>query len=1500
VTDIPLVDGAAQLVPVDPDDPQSDGTSVDTMGVGVAADDLGGAFAVAGPYLIRNASGGGRTGASAATANTPPPVGSTGSVGTATAGPALQSIVGISGGGSASIIPGSAETADFGDGAMAPARLTAGAVPSRSTPEAAGATLGSGDANIAAVVDGPFIQLGPAPSTGPTNIVQSADNPPGGTVTGAVQAIVVNPASSSTIWIATPNGGIWVTHNGGASWTPLTDKQASLSIASLTLDPTDTTNNTLIAGIGQTSNGGIGPNIIRGGQETGLLYSTNGGTTWTSLGSGTLAGQSVDGVAARGQVILAATFNQENPASTVGGLYRSTNGGAVFSQITFIGGLVTPVTSLVGDPTNTSKLYAAITSPSASTFASTGVYVSSDTGATWTQIFGAAQSNGVISGANQTFARVAADGTEIAIGVVDVSTDMLAGLYLSTNSGSTWTSLAVPATGAQAANNFAIALDPTTQGVVYVTGMSISLSPFTVAAFRVTTAGATSITDANTGNNSSVHADSRAIAFDATGRLILGTDGGIYVRNSPTTSTGDWTSLIGSNLSLKETYSVAFDGNGDRLLIAGQDTGVAFETSPGGQAFTAVDGGDGINAAVNDQIAGSSNSALYESSQGFGHLSRFIVDPNGNVLGSASVNFNTALNPENATITVPPGSTVAAGDVLNLIVNNASLPGGSVTVSYTAQGGDTTTTLATNLAAAVNANSTLSAAGIAAISETNVVTLGWPATIGAITFGRSISGSEKINFSVASQFSAPFILNKIDPSFIVVGTSDVYVTQDTTLSNTTETSDTLNATDIGSVRANVSAISYGTQDNTQAVLAGGTGASRLWLSTAVTPAPGTLTAVAAYAGAAPVSVAFDLRTQQRFYVADLTNLFGTQNEGAAFTTLTSNLTALNIINPTSLDFISNNGVNDLLVGGLDSVANAPSPIAIADSDASGNLTNWRAFGTGLPNTYVSALNYDSKSDTLAVGLYGRGGWVMYDVTSNFSTASVLQFGLANNNSNPDASLLTGSRPLVKDGTGTLTITGTATYTGGSTINGGIIQIGSGAIAGSITGTGTVTFHTPQGALGLSNDTGFSNTLSGFTVGAVGTITDFVDIEGHTVTVSSVTGQGTTNATINLSDGVVLHLANLSATNWSPETASDGTTGTEVFVAVACYCRGTQILTDMGEVPVEELAIGDRVMTLSGAAKSIRWIGRRSYDPRFIAGNRAVLPIRVAAGALAEGVPARDLLVSPEHALYIDGVLVPARQLVNGASVVQAQAVEQIDYFHIELAAHDIIFADGMPAESYVDCDNRGMFHNAGEFAALFPDDRRPAWEFCAPRLEEGSAELPAIRAALLARAEALGRVTLDPDLHLVADGEVVRAQSVAGRVWRFALPAGVRALAIASRRVVPAEMEAASADQRALGVAVERIVLGGGGVRVEIGHDCPDLGEGFHADEGSHRWTDGRGLLPATLLGRLADDLTIEVHLADTELRYRAALPARAATVNAGAGPARVAGRARRSVAASI
>jgi hypothetical protein len=183
----------------------------------------------------------------------------------------------------------------------------------------------------------------------------------------------------------------------------------------------------------------------------------------------------------------------------------------------------------------------------------------------------------------------------------------------------------------------------------------------------------------------------------------------------------------------------------------------------------------------------------------------------------------------------------------------------------------------------------------------------------------------------------------------------------------------------------------------------------------------------------------------------------------------------------------------------------------------------------------------------------------------------------------------------------------------------------------------------------------------------------------------------------------------------------------------CYCPGTLLLTGHGEVPVETLAIGDTVMTMSGAARPIKWIGRRSYAGRFVLGQKDILPVCIKAGAIEVNVPRRDLWISPHHAMYLEGVLIEARDLVNDVTIFQAERVEKVEYFHIELEAHDVLIAEGSLSESFIDDDSRNMFHNAHEFGTLYPGEMdRPA-RYCAPRCADGY-EVESARRSLAVRA----------------------------------------------------------------------------------------------------------------------------------------------------------------------
>jgi hypothetical protein len=314
-----------------------------------------------------------------------------------------------------------------------------------------------------------FVSEGPGPRFGPSNLAQSGDAAPNGSEAGAIQAILPDPAlGAGTIFAGSPNGGVWVTKNDGVTWRPLTDRQASLSIASLALDPTDPSGKTIIAGIGITSSSSLG------GAQTGILYTTNGGSSWSALGTAIFAGQNVIGVEARGNTILAGTSG----GLATNGLYRSIDGGSNFERISPANGLPAgAVTSLVADPSDPSRFYAAIKN---SNNAATAVYVSNNMGATWAPVFTSANT---CSSANTcliaptkdtTITLAAGPNGSVAVAIADLTgkKSALTGVFLSGNNGATWNQLtAAPNVipGGQE-SNLHIAIDPTRKNVVYLTG----------------------------------------------------------------------------------------------------------------------------------------------------------------------------------------------------------------------------------------------------------------------------------------------------------------------------------------------------------------------------------------------------------------------------------------------------------------------------------------------------------------------------------------------------------------------------------------------------------------------------------------------------------------------------------------------------------------------------------------------------------------------------------------------------------------------------------------------------------------------------------------------------------------------------------------------------------------------------------------------------------------------------------------------------------------------
>ena len=302
----------------------------------------------------------------------------------------------------------------------------------------------------------------------------------------------------------------------------------------------------------------------------------------------------------------------------------------------------------------------------------------------------------------------------------------------------------------------------------------------------------------------------------------------------------------------------------------------------------------------------------------------------------------------------------------------------------------------------------------------------------------------------------------------------------------------------------------------------------------------------------------------------------------------------------------------------------------------------------------------------------------------------------------------------------------------------------------------------------------------------------------------------------------------------------------------CFASGTLIRTVRGDVAVEALKLDDMVVTASGAHRPIKWIGHRKVDCTRHPDPTAVHPVRILANAFGAGKPERDLFVSAGHALcvsVIDDVLVPASALINGATVSRF-ATDEVTYWHVELDKHDILLANGMPAESFIDVGNRSFFMESEAVALDATPDGSPKSlsDYCCPFIGEG-ALVKALRNQLRQRALGLNWSlggSPHAELHLVADGVRIEPD-LSGLSARFVVPASAKDVWLVSETCIPAHV-GESDDGRILGVCIGAISIDDGlDLRGMVGPGDDRLADGFHPAEETLRWTNGRARLPASL-----------------------------------------------------
>jgi hypothetical protein len=583
----------------------------------------------------------------------------------------------------------------------------------------------------------------------------------------------------------------------------------------------------------------------------------------------------------------------------------------------------------------------------------------------------------------------------------------------------------------------------------------------------------------------------------------------------------------------------------------------------------------------------------------------------------------------------------------------------------------------------------------------------------------------------------------------------------------------------------------------------------------------------------------------------------------------------------------------------------------------------------LGNSAISGLGTLTLSHTATIYNYTVGTGTAVDITGSVDQAGYVQYGATstdaiqvtieaggtydlttndwtnnpNGNDNGEATFIVDGLLEKTAGTGTSTFytavvnAGTILGTSGtlnfaqSLTNNGMIEANNGAvgIAGNLLGTGTLTL-TDNASITLNGSVSAGQTVQ-FDDGSTVYIGDITQYDGtianfgtaDTIDLTNVAYDSTGTAYVGIDNILTITESGTSHTihmsgDYSGlyfHLASDNVRGTDITAnTTPCYLPGTRIATDRGEIAVEALKVGDTVVTHTGARRRLRWIGTgKALATR---GKRGpATPIIVRKSALADNVPYADLRITKGHSLYLDGVLIPAEYLVNHHSICWDDRAQEVTVFHLELDTHDVLLANGAPAESYRDDGNRWLFQNAN---SGWDQPPKPP---CAPVLTGGPA-VDAIWRRLLDRAgpRASLPLTQDPDLHLLVDG-VRRNASIRHRgLYVFELPDRPASVRLVSRASVPQELGLAR-DPRPLGVAVRRIALLHAGRLAAITADDAALADGFHAFEADNafRWTDGDAVVPAALFDGVEGPARLEVMVGCTTT-YRdegGAAPIRAA-----------------------
>lgn len=867
-----------------------------------------------------------------------------------------------------------------------------------------------------------WIAQGPSPTRfGQVEGMTAQSNP----VSGAGHVVLTHPTNADIIWVGTTNGGIWKTTNATASsptWTPLTDEFPGTSIGAMSLDPTDVTHQTLIAGIGKYSSLGND-----GGPRSGLLRSTDGGTTWTQItGSGTLLGKNISGVIARGNTIVVSVNIADNFTYANIGTFRSTDGGASFTQISSASGSGLPggtCFDLASDPSNQAVLYTSVKFAGASN----GVYKSTNTGATWSLVGSPAMNalildSGSITTSNVEFA--VGNSNNVFAGIVN--NGRLAGLFRSGDSGGTWTAMDLPEI-----------VETTTNTITAAT----NASPIVITSngHGQRTNDRVQITGAL--GNSAANGTWTITVIDSNRFSLNGSTG-----NGTYTGSGVWQSVQGLEPNEKPDvaggqgaihFSIVADPTNSNIVYVGGDrqplsNGAnvgSFPNAIGALNYTGRLFRGNASLASGSQWTPLTHNFSDPDGVGIGlpgtapHADSrdMAFDANGNIIEvddggiykrsspTSSTGIWTGLhgNMQNAEI-----HSIDYDRISNILIAGTQDTGtpqqtttGSLTWDSVSQGDGGV--VAVDDISLAGSNQSIRYSSFQNFSNFRRQTYNSSNGFVSQTVPSLLVGATSLyNTDSTIQFYQRFVLNSINPVRGLIGTNTLY--------------ESTNRFD------NLTSVQASTGFAITAMVYGGSSASvpnedliyyakdtDIFLRTT---SGGSFTNLTAYAGGSITDIALNPHDWNHVYVTDGSNIYRSLNAGTSWTDITGNIGSLVGGSIRTIEYVPIPGGNGaILVGGAGGVFSA-----IASSP-----TAWNTFGPNLPNAIAYDMRYDSGDDLLVVGTLGRGAWTISNASQQFNSQPVVTLpGLVQD-------YVENAAPISIDANATVADTDSANFSGGT-------------------------------------------------------------------------------------------------------------------------------------------------------------------------------------------------------------------------------------------------------------------------------------------------------------------------------------------------------------------------------------------------------------------------------------------------------------------------------------